>query len=336
MGIKKPKVHSFLKGFTVIELVIVISIIAILAGITIVGYNGWKNTALAAQVKSDLNGEAAAMESYRTFNNAYPTALSSITSFTPSTNDTLTLSSDSTATNYCIDAYNTNNPSTTFYLASETKDQGALSGTCATRPGSSGTPATPTGLAATSISSSEIDLSWTAISGTGVTYTIQRATDSAFVYVVGEITQSGTTRASTGLSPNTTYFYRVEATTTGGTSSWSNTASSNTLTAGPSGLAAVVASTTQINYSWTALGGAASYNVQADTDPSFVSPTPITHSQTGITGSFTGLSPSTKYYFRVQGVNGGGLATGYSSSVTTATYTDWSAYTLLASVERRW
>jgi|GEM_PF-1784856 len=332
MGMKKPKIHILKQGFTIIELVIVISIIAILATITIVGYNGWRNTALAAQIKNDLNGEATAMESYRQFNNQYPTSLSSLTTFTASANDVLTLSSDSTTTNYCIEGYNTANPTNVFYIASETKDQGALSGPCSSRPGAPGAPATPTGLAATPISSSEIDLSWTPVSGTGVTYTIQRATDPAFVYVVGEITQSGTTRASTGLSPYTAYFYRVEANVSGVSSAWSSTASATTMTAGPSGLAATAASTTQINYSWSALAGAASYNIQIDTDSAFTTPAPTTRSQTTLSGSFTSLNPSTTYYLRVQAVNGNGTTSSYSSSVNATTLTNWSVYSKFAGV----
>ncbi|OHA89568.1 MAG: hypothetical protein A2741_00625 [Candidatus Zambryskibacteria bacterium RIFCSPHIGHO2_01_FULL_43_27] len=68
-------------------------------------------------------------------------------------------------------------------------------------------PSTPTGLSATAVSTSQIDLSWTAstdnVAVTG--YRIYR--DSVFI-----TTSAGTTYSDTGLSSNTTYSYAVSAT----------------------------------------------------------------------------------------------------------------------------
>jgi chitodextrinase len=68
-------------------------------------------------------------------------------------------------------------------------------------------PSTPTGLTATAVSSSQINLSWTASTdNTGVAgYKIYRAGAQ-----IGTVT-SGTTYQSTGLSPATTYSYTVAA-----------------------------------------------------------------------------------------------------------------------------
>ncbi|PPG44387.1 type II secretion system protein [Rathayibacter sp. AY2B5] len=48
-------------GFTIVELLIVIVVIAILAAITIVGYNGITKQAVEASMKSDLQTAATAL-----------------------------------------------------------------------------------------------------------------------------------------------------------------------------------------------------------------------------------------------------------------------------------
>ena len=47
--------RNIFKGFTVIELLIAIGVIAILTGIVIVSYNGIQNTARNAQRLDDIN-----------------------------------------------------------------------------------------------------------------------------------------------------------------------------------------------------------------------------------------------------------------------------------------
>lgn len=62
------------KGFTVVELLIVVTVIAILAAITIVGYNGIQNNAKAAAAQSASSQAAKRLSQYSLENsNAYPT-----------------------------------------------------------------------------------------------------------------------------------------------------------------------------------------------------------------------------------------------------------------------
>ncbi len=286
------------KGFTIVELVVVVAVIAILATIAILGYGAWRTNLTTTQVKNDLSAMATAMESTRTYSNGYPATLPS--TVTQSPHDTLTLSAGSSATSYCIDGVSSDSPTSTYYIASETKDQGPLAGTCATRPVHSA-PGVPTGLAVTSTSNVQVSLSWTSVSGAS-SYSAACATDAVFINGVSSATTSGNTVTIVGLTPNTTYYCHVMAVNAIGQSSWSSFVTTFTVLNGPSGLAVTLASPTQINYSWNAQVGASSYNVQRATDTAFTMGLTTTN-VIGTSGSATGLSPTTQYYFRVQSVN---------------------------------
>ncbi len=63
------------KGFTIVELLIVVVVIAILAAITIVAYNGITNRTHEAAVRSDISGIVKKMEQFKTTSPSglYPT-----------------------------------------------------------------------------------------------------------------------------------------------------------------------------------------------------------------------------------------------------------------------
>ena len=61
------------KGFTIVELLIVIVVIAILAAISIVAYVGIQNNARASERQSDASNIVKVAETYFAQNSAYPT-----------------------------------------------------------------------------------------------------------------------------------------------------------------------------------------------------------------------------------------------------------------------
>lgn len=72
MGVTTNRAGS--KGFTVVELLIVIVVIGILAAITIVSYNGIVSQSRVSAAKASLNSISKKLEIYRINNSAFPTA----------------------------------------------------------------------------------------------------------------------------------------------------------------------------------------------------------------------------------------------------------------------
>jgi prepilin-type N-terminal cleavage/methylation domain-containing protein len=68
------------RGFTIVELLIVIVVIAILAAITIVAYNGIQNRSKTTASASAGNTVIKKAEAYNSINNSYPTAVGNLNS----------------------------------------------------------------------------------------------------------------------------------------------------------------------------------------------------------------------------------------------------------------
>ena len=101
------------------------------------------------------------------------------------------------------------------------------SGITATQSGISVAPAAPINLAASAVSTSQINLSWTGSSGaTG--YLIQQSPNGSSSWTQVGSTSGATTFQETGLASGTTYFYRVIATVGSIDSAASNVANATT------------------------------------------------------------------------------------------------------------
>ncbi len=102
-------------------------------------------------------------------------------------------------------------------------------------------PAAPANLTPTAVSSSQINLSWTASTTPGVTYSVFRSTTSGFTpTAANQIAQNltTTTDSDTGLTASTTYFYVVEAVNAAG---FTPSLQASTQTLAASGLTEVIA-----------------------------------------------------------------------------------------------
>jgi endoglucanase len=114
---------------------------------------------------------------------------------------------------------------------------GGNGGTCSVAPSA------PSGLAALAVSSSQINLTWTAVappSGCSITYNVSRSTTSGFTPSPSNQVASGLSAPSftiTGLAAATTYYYKVEALDASGASPASTQASATTQQPASGGLA---------------------------------------------------------------------------------------------------
>jgi endoglucanase len=191
-------------------------------------------------------------------------------------------------------------------------------------------PATPTGLAATATSASQIQLTWSPSSSAGVTYTVFSGTSSGATNTVVASGVNSTSYAATGLTASTTYYFTIKAVSAGGTSGASNQASATTQpatgTSAPANLVATAASSTQIGLTWNAsTTSGATYSVYSGTTAGAASNL-LASGISGTSYQATGLQASTTYYFVVKAVAGGTASPASNqASATTTTATTSSA-----------
>src|SRR5258706_564064 len=179
-------------------------------------------------------------------------------------------------------------------------------------------PSTPAGLSASAVSSSQINLSWSASTdNVGVTgYRVYRA--GTLLATLG----AGTTFQNTGLTPSTSFSYTVQATDAAGNASAQSAAASATTQAAldttapsvPGGLTAVATSSSQIKLTWSASTdnvGVTGYHV-------FRNGVQI-GTTSALTYTSTGLSRAITYSFAVAAFDAAGNSSAQSAAVSKRT-----------------
>jgi phosphodiesterase/alkaline phosphatase D-like protein len=179
-------------------------------------------------------------------------------------------------------------------------------------PPSPSKPSTPTGLSATP-TATDVALSWSGSAG-ATSYSVQVSTKSNFP--PGQTDESATTETTLvigGLNSQTTYFWRVSATNSAGTSGWS-TGGFTTLAAqgsqkpsAPTGLSATPTAT-DVTLSWDGSAGATSYQVEISTKSNFPPGQTDQNTTAETTIAVAGLSSQTAYYWRVSATNAAGTS----------------------------
>src|SRR5208283_645668 len=170
-------------------------------------------------------------------------------------------------------------------------------------------PIAPTGLTATAGNAS-VKLSWTASAG-ATSYNVYRGTTAG-----GESTTAlatgitATSYTDTTASNGTIYYYKVAAVNAGGTSPLSSEVSATpepSAPIAPTGLTAT-AGNASVKLSWTASGGATSYNVYRGTTASGEATPALATGITATSYTDTTASNGTIYYYKVAAVNAGGTS----------------------------
>ena len=195
--------------------------------------------------------------------------------------------------------------------------------------GGGGKPKPPANLSAAATSASGIALSWNDASNNEDGFAVERCEVLACSFAeVAQVAANATSYNDSGLSPSTTYRYRVAAFSAAGSSKYSNTAEATTQSgpppppppppAAPSNLTAQAVSTSQINLSWSdnstdedgfriercqgPMAGCSPFAQIAQVGPDTAS------------YSNTGLASETTYSYRVVAYNGAGDS-GYSNTM---------------------
>ena len=179
-------------------------------------------------------------------------------------------------------------------------------------------PVPPTNLAATAVSSTQINLSWTDASANEDGFRIERCEGAGCVNygLVATTAANATNYSNTGLTPSTTYRYRIQAVNTSGSSAPVGPATATTLTpvtvpAAPTSFTATAISSSQIYLSWTdASNNEEGFRIERCAGLGCTNYAFLANAAANATAfASSGLTASTTYRYRLQSYNATGSST---------------------------
>ncbi|MCK9393245.1 bacterial Ig-like domain-containing protein [bacterium] len=169
-------------------------------------------------------------------------------------------------------------------------------------------PTIPTNLACYGSSATTVSCSWTAVSGSGITYRLRVDSSDSNI-----ISSSTIPAYSSGLTCNTNHNYEIKACSGSACSNYSATVSASTLVCPPVAPASLTCSTnskTAITCSWPTSTGATAYDLERNGSSAEL----LTN-----TRADTDLTCGTSYTYRVRAKNAGGNSGWVATSPATTT-----------------
>lgn len=321
------------RGFTIVELLVVVAVIGVLATISVVGFVQYQATQRDSERAAKATVIAEALEKYYEEHGEYPSCstlsgnsqtvvgtggplqgVESATLLTPQagsgTTNSITCSDLTSVSGSDIFAFvgdgsttcQSGNSCLTYTIKYKKESDGTIASITSRRQTNINTSGAIT-LSGNAAGLSIINLTWTNVANASG-YRLQRAPDPSFTTGVATSTPTSPSLVVNFLAVGTTYYFRVQATSASGNGSWSNTLSVTTQALAAPVLTATAISSSQIDLSWPDINYEDSYLLQYTTNGSSWStptPTPFTLAVNATSRSVTGLSAGTPYYFRLQG-----------------------------------
>jgi prepilin-type N-terminal cleavage/methylation domain-containing protein len=343
------------RGFTLVELLIVIAVIGILTTIATITYSSVKTRATDTERASQADIIAKQLEAYYQKHGEYP----GCSNITGSANDvitntlpriqaqTLVAPNDSSGETNSIKCQDLTSLSQSDYFAyvGDPSPTCTSGGACLTytikyrddydqkivsissqHQVNIDTSGVPT-LTASTVDFTHINTSWSSVTS-ALSYTLDVATDSNFTQNHTSTDYTATSASVSGLSMGTTYYFRVRVNAASGSGSWSNVTSVSTWNLSAPSLTASTLSSTSFNMSWTASSHATSYILQLSSDGTTWS-SGWQYSFSGTSNTFSsGVAQGYRYYGRVQAVNGSFSGPWSNIANTTTTIDSPAAYNI--------
>lgn len=208
-----------------------------------------------------------------------------------------TVSSDGKS--YCISGKSLKDEKIVFNIGTHTPADAPKEGGCDAK-GNAIVPTKPPLPSVGSMTAESVNLTWDQ-SAFATSYNLRCSMDKNYMSDVAKGDSNANNGTVKGLKGSATYFCSVQAVNETGVSLWSDSVTVQTtiISTAPADLKITPVSKSEIQYSWSAVAGATSYELEYSSDPNFVKDV-VKVTVTNVSGSMTGLKADTLYYVHVR------------------------------------